>query len=129
MSACIHHAVRTPFGRLGVGLARERPDDLPAHVVTATLERVPGRGPAAIKEVVGGNPNDAAEENRNAARIVVNAGGGTITPGDPLGASDGPILGTLAVRPQEGGERRGLAARCVGGVPGLAVVLGNEEAA
>jgi acetyl-CoA acyltransferase len=56
---------------------------------------------------------------------VVNAKGGAIAIGHPLGASGGRILGTLAARLVESGERWGVAAICIGVGLGLAVVLEN----
>ena len=59
---------------------------------------------------------------------IVNAKGGAIAMGHPLGASGGRILGTLAGRLAESGERWGVAAICIGVGQGLAVVLENAEA-
>lgn len=56
---------------------------------------------------------------------VVNAKGGAIALGHPLGASGGRILGTLAARLVESKERWGVAAICIGVGQGLAVVLEN----
>ena len=56
---------------------------------------------------------------------LVNAKGGAISIGHPLGASGGRILGTLAKRLAESGERWGVAAICIGVGQGLAVVLEN----
>ncbi|MDH6626332.1 acetyl-CoA acetyltransferase family protein [Streptomyces sp. LBL] len=56
---------------------------------------------------------------------VVNAKGGAIAIGHPLGASGGRILGTLAARLHESGERWGVAAICIGVGQALAVVLEN----
>lgn len=56
---------------------------------------------------------------------VVNGKGGAIAIGHPLGASGGRILGTLAARLVESGERWGVAAICIGVGQGLAVVLEN----
>ncbi len=56
---------------------------------------------------------------------IVNAKGGAIAIGHPLGASGGRILGTLAARLRESGERWGVAAICIGVGQGLAVVLEN----
>ncbi|NBE92376.1 thiolase family protein [Nonomuraea sp. KC401] len=56
---------------------------------------------------------------------VVNAKGGAIAIGHPLGASGGRVLGTLAARLVESGERWGVAAICIGVGQGLAVVLEN----
>ncbi|WP_370288262.1 acetyl-CoA C-acyltransferase [Nocardioides sp.] len=60
---------------------------------------------------------------------IVNARGGAIAIGHPLGASGARIVATLAARLRETGERWGLAAICIGVGQGLAVVLENEEAA
>jgi len=56
---------------------------------------------------------------------IVNAKGGAIAIGHPLGASGGRILGTLAARLRESGERGGVAAICIGVGQALAVVLEN----
>jgi acetyl-CoA acyltransferase len=57
---------------------------------------------------------------------IVNTKGGAIAIGHPLGASGGRILGTLAHRLRESGERWGVAAICIGVGQGLAVVLENQ---
>lgn len=56
---------------------------------------------------------------------LVNARGGALAIGHPLGASGGRILGTLAARLVESGDRWGVAAICIGVGQGLAVVLEN----
>jgi acetyl-CoA acyltransferase len=56
---------------------------------------------------------------------IVNLKGGAIAIGHPLGASGGRILGTLAKRLVESGDRWGVAAICIGVGQGLAVVLEN----
>ena len=56
---------------------------------------------------------------------IVNAWGGAIAMGHPLGASGGRVLGTLAARLRHSGERWGVAAICIGVGQGLAVVLEN----
>jgi acetyl-CoA acetyltransferase family protein len=56
---------------------------------------------------------------------IVNAKGGAIAIGHPLGASGGRILGTLAQRLVESGHRWGVAAICIGVGQALAVVLEN----
>ncbi|MDX6360608.1 MAG: hypothetical protein QOH37_3662 [Nocardioidaceae bacterium] len=56
---------------------------------------------------------------------IVNAKGGAIAIGHPLGASGARIAGTLAHRLQESGERWGVAAICIGVGQALAVVLEN----
>jgi acetyl-CoA acetyltransferase family protein len=56
---------------------------------------------------------------------LVNAWGGAIAIGHPLGASGTRILGTLAHRLRDSGERWGVAAICIGVGQGIAVVLEN----
>jgi acetyl-CoA acyltransferase len=58
---------------------------------------------------------------------IVNARGGAIAIGHPLGASGGRVLGTLAKRLVESGDRWGVAAICIGVGQGLAVVLENAS--
>ena len=58
---------------------------------------------------------------------VVNAKGGALAIGHPLGASGGRILATLSKRLIESGERWGVAAICIGVGQGLAVVLENPH--
>ncbi len=56
---------------------------------------------------------------------IVNAKGGAIAIGHPLGASGGRIIGTLAARLHESDGRYGVAAICIGVGQALAVVLEN----
>ncbi|MER6672701.1 thiolase family protein [Streptomyces sp. NPDC000983] len=56
---------------------------------------------------------------------LVNAKGGAIALGHPLGASGGRLLGTLTARLRESGGRWGVAAICIGVGQALAVVLEN----
>jgi acetyl-CoA acetyltransferase family protein len=56
---------------------------------------------------------------------IVNAKGGAIALGHPLGASGGRILGTAARRMVADGQRWGVAAICIGVGQALAVVLEN----
>ena len=58
---------------------------------------------------------------------IVNAWGGAIALGHPLGASGARILGTLARRLQASNARWGVAAICIGVGQGLAVVLENAQ--
>lgn len=58
---------------------------------------------------------------------LVNAHGGAIAIGHPLGASGTRILGTLARSLQASGQRWGVAAICIGVGQGLAVVLENVD--
>jgi acetyl-CoA acyltransferase len=71
IGAYVYAAVRTPFGKLGGGLVRIRPDDLAATVLTGLLGKTPGLDSGAIDEVVWGNANGAGEENRNVGRMAV----------------------------------------------------------
>jgi len=133
----VYDAVRIPFGRYAGALAGCRPDDLAAHVVRTLVGRAPGLDPARVDEVVLGNANGAGEDNRNVAQSVacvrawnidpaiVNAHGGAIAIGHPLGASGTRILGTLARSLVNSGQRWGVAAICIGVGQGLAIVLEN----
>jgi acetyl-CoA acetyltransferase family protein len=56
---------------------------------------------------------------------IVNAKGGAIAIGHPLGASGTRVLATVAERLRVSGERWGVAAICIGVGQGLAVVLEN----
>ena len=56
---------------------------------------------------------------------IVNAKGGAIAIGHPLGASGGRILGTLVARLRQLKARWGVAAICIGVGQGLAVVVEN----
>lgn len=58
--------------------------------------------------------------------MIANAKGGAIAIGHPLGASGARLVGTLAKRLAESGERWGLAAICIGVGQGLAIVLENS---
>ena len=69
--AYVYAAARTPFGKLGGGLAEVRPDDLAATALTGLLAKAPELDPADIGEVVWGNANGAGEENRNVGRMAV----------------------------------------------------------
>lgn len=66
----IYDALRTPFAKLGGGLAGVRPDDMAATVITKLLERYPNLDHSKIDDVVFGNANGAGEENRNVARMA-----------------------------------------------------------
>ncbi len=67
----VYDAVRTPFGRIGKGLAGVRPDDLAASTLRALLDRVPGLTDAAVDDVILGAANQAGEDNRDVARMAV----------------------------------------------------------
>jgi acetyl-CoA acetyltransferase family protein len=57
---------------------------------------------------------------------IVNAWGGAIALGHPLGASGTRLLGSLARRLAASGDRWGVAAICIGVGQGMAVVLENQ---
>ena len=60
---------------------------------------------------------------------IVNAAGGAIALGHPLGASGARIVATLAHRLRDSDERWGVATICIGVGQGLAVVLENVSTA
>ncbi len=62
---------RTAIGRYGGALSGVRADDLAAIPVRALLARHPGLDPARVDQVVLGCANQAGEDNRNLARMVV----------------------------------------------------------
>ncbi|MDQ6836822.1 MAG: thiolase family protein [Actinomycetota bacterium] len=68
--AFIVDAVRTPLGRHRGTLAQVRPDDLAALAVAEVVRRS-GLQAEAVEEVVLGCANQAGEDNRNVARMVV----------------------------------------------------------
>ncbi len=68
--ALIVDAVRTPVGRYGGVLRDVRPDDLAAHVVRELIRRT-HIDPNLIEDVIFGAGNQAGEDNRNVARMVV----------------------------------------------------------
>ncbi|MEN8706327.1 MAG: thiolase family protein [Nocardioides marinisabuli] len=68
---------------------------------------------------------DAWSQQGDVDPEIVNAWGGAIAIGHPLGASGGRVLATLAARLRASGERWGVAAICIGVGQGLAVVLEN----
>lgn len=67
--AVIVDAVRTPIGALGGELARVRPDDLAALVLSKLAERS-GLDVSSIDDVYLGCANQAGEDNRNIARMA-----------------------------------------------------------
>ena len=67
--AVIVDAVRTPIGALGGVLARVRPDDLAALVLSKLAERS-GLEASSIDDVYMGCANQAGEDNRNIARMA-----------------------------------------------------------
>ena len=92
--------VRTPQGRDGGALAAVRPDDLAALVVGKALRRS-GAPVDAVEEVVLGAADQAGEDDRDVARLLV----------------------TLLGRLEREGGRRGLATLCVGVGQGVAMLV------
>lgn len=93
MSSYVYAADRTPFGRLGGGLAGVRPDDLAAATMTALLAKVPRLDHEAIGDVVWGNANGAGEENRNVGRMAALLAGLPVTvPGTTMNRLCGSSL-------------------------------------
>ncbi|MEP5762167.1 MAG: beta-ketoacyl synthase N-terminal-like domain-containing protein, partial [Litoreibacter sp.] len=63
--------VRTPIGRYGGALSSVRADDLAAHPVKALIARNGTADWDSLDEVILGATNQAGEDNRNLARMVV----------------------------------------------------------
>jgi acetyl-CoA acyltransferase len=63
--------IRSPIGRYGGALAAMRADDLATHPVQALMARHPRLDWGALDQVVMGAANQAGEDNRNLARMVV----------------------------------------------------------
>src|SRR6267142_1422958 len=64
-------AVRTPIGRFGGSLAKVRADDLAAAPIKALMARHPKLDWSAVDEVHFGCANQAGEDNRNVAQLVL----------------------------------------------------------
>ena len=69
--AFICDAVRTPIGRFGGALSSVRTDDLGALPLKALMARNAGVDWQALDEVLYGCVNQAGEDNRNVARMVL----------------------------------------------------------
>src|SRR5579864_7504993 len=67
LDAYIYNGLRTPFGRHAGALARMRPDDMLAAVISAAVGESPF-DPARIEDVVVGCANQAGEDSRCVAR-------------------------------------------------------------
>jgi acetyl-CoA C-acetyltransferase len=63
----IFDGIRTPFGRYGGVLARLRPDDMAARIISELVKRNPAIR-EEIEDVVLGDSNQAGEDSRNVAR-------------------------------------------------------------
>src|SRR5260370_8253515 len=68
--AYVVHAVRTPIGKYRGALAKTRPDDLAAHLITALAARQPALF-QHLDHVVLGATTQAGEDNRNVARMAL----------------------------------------------------------
>lgn len=99
--------VRTPIGRYGGALASVRADDLAALPVTALMARNPGVDWDQLDEVILGATNQAGEDNRNLARMVVLLSGlPASVPGQTINrlcasGMDAVIAGARAIRSGE----------------------------
>lgn len=69
-AAFIVDIIRTPVGRYGGALSKERPDDLAAFVIRQLMERNPAIDAGELEDVVFGAANQAGEDNRNVARMA-----------------------------------------------------------
>jgi 3-oxoadipyl-CoA thiolase len=69
--AFICDGIRTPIGRYGGALSSVRTDDLGAIPLRALMARHPGFDWSLLEEVYYGCVNQAGEDNRNVARMVV----------------------------------------------------------
>src|ERR687893_2917768 len=73
---------RTPIGRAAKGsLVECRPDDLPAHIVKAALEKVPALDPTTIDDMMVGCAQPAGEAGYNVARVAAILAGLPQAPG------------------------------------------------
>lgn len=82
MPSYILDAVRSPFGRLGKGLAGVRPDDLAAEVMASLMARNGAFETGELDDIILGDANQAGEDNRNVARMAgLLAGFPTSVPG------------------------------------------------
>ena len=116
MDAYIFDGLRSPFGRHGGVLARMRPDDLGAAVVSE-LVRKNGLAGDEVEDVIFGNTNQAGEDSRNLARHVALLAGLTpAVPGITLNRLCGSGLAALAD-----------AARCIQAGQGGLFVAGGVE--
>jgi acetyl-CoA acetyltransferase family protein len=116
-AAYLYDAVRTPFGRYGGGLAKQRPDDLAAHVLSALEQR--GLDPERVDEVLFGAANQAGEDNRNVGRMAaLLAGWPTSTPGGTVNRLCGSSL-DAAMQASRAVETGDAACVVVGGVESM----------
>jgi acetyl-CoA acyltransferase len=116
-SVFVLDAVRTPIGKYRGALARVRPDDLAAEVVSALVTRQPALG-ERVDQVVLGSTNQAGEDNRNVARMALLLAG---LPYDVAGVTVNRLCGS-------GLEAVGVAARMIAlGEADVAIAGGVES--
>jgi acetyl-CoA C-acetyltransferase len=121
--AFIVDAVRTPVGRRGGGLAGAHPADLGAHVITAALPplRPGGLVTAALSSQIADGAaalliaSGRAVRETGADLARVNACGGAIALGHPLGATGARLLTTLVHALERTSGRYGMVTMCEGG--------------
>jgi acetyl-CoA acetyltransferase len=124
-------ALRTPFGRYAGALAAVRADDLAAIALRGLLTRSPGLDAAAIDEVLLGCANQAGEDKLAVLHELgladdaphVNAHGGAIALGHPLGASGARLATTALYQLNRAGRGRALCTMCIGVGQGIALVM------
>jgi 3-oxoadipyl-CoA thiolase len=115
--AFVCDSIRTPIGRFGGALAPVRPDDLAALTVSTLMERNPEVDWDLVDDVILGCANQAGEDNRNVARMVVLLSGLST---DVPGATINRLCGS-------GMEAVGLAARAIKVGDADLVVAGGVE--
>ena len=127
-----HHLGKDPLARIaGRGTHGNDPRDFGAAPIEAANKALKRAG-------IGWADVDAVELNEAFAAqslvcidawkvdpAIVNAKGGAIAIGHPLGASGGRVLGTVTHRLAQTGGRWGVAALCIGVGQALAVVVEN----
>lgn len=130
--AAAGHIGRSPIARIaGRGVAAVEPQFF-GYAPVEAADRALKRAGISWSEVAAIELNEAfavqciaCVEAWNVDPSIVNAKGGAIAIGHPLGASGGRVLGTLAERLRESGDRWGVATICIGVGQALAVVLEN----
>ncbi|RLP27098.1 3-oxoadipyl-CoA thiolase [Mesorhizobium sp. YM1C-6-2] len=124
--------VRTPIGRFGGSLSSVRTDDLGAVPLKALLERNAGVDWAAVDDLVYGCANQAGEDNRNVARMVLLLAG---LPKEVPGSTVNRLCGsgmdavTIAARAIKAGEAELMIAGGVESMSRAPFVLPKAESA
>ncbi|MDR0478354.1 MAG: 3-oxoadipyl-CoA thiolase [Burkholderiaceae bacterium] len=115
--AYIVDAIRTPFGRYGGALSSVRTDDLGVIPIKALMARNPKVDWAAVNDVLYGCVNQAGEDNRNVARMVLLLAG---LPVEVPGATINRLCGS-------GLDAVGTAARAIKAGEGRLLIAGGVE--